>query len=282
LKTCTAFIRGEKVLLSLSKTQNKIIINKQDVHNHFSTVASKYRNIRTLDTEPILHIKNQIDGKSKINMTDVGCGDGRYSIEFLKQLEDKCHMHCVDYNENMLKSLEGYLAEQNITNFCTRQGDANRLPLDNDSMDCIVTFNAIHHFDVPKFLSESLRSLNDEGYLFIYTRLRNQNSRSIWGEYFPLFAEMEDRLYELDELEQYIKNADMNIHSTRVFGYSRTSSLDRLVQQAQNNHYSTFALYDKETFDESLGIFQQNIKKNFDDLEQIKWTDENILIEIRT
>jgi hypothetical protein len=66
-----------------------------------------------------------------------------------------------------------------------------------------------------------------------------------------------------------------------VFGYSRASSLDRLVTQAENNHYSTFALYDKETFDESLEVFQQNIKKNFDDLEQIKWHDENILIEIR-
>ncbi len=92
---------------------------------------------------------------------------------------------------------------------------------------------------------------------------------------------MEDRLYELDELEQHIQNADMNIHSSRVFGYSRTSSLDRLVHQAQNSHYSTFALYDKETFDDSLKIFQQNIKKNFDNLEQIKWHDENILLEIR-
>ncbi|MEK0366533.1 MAG: hypothetical protein QQN45_01220 [Nitrosopumilus sp.] len=87
-------------------------------------------------------------------------------------------------------------------------------------------------------------------------------------------------MYELEELESHIQNVDMNIHSTRVFGYSRISSLDRLVHQAQNNHYSTFALYDKEIFDESLEIFQQNIKKNFDDLEQINWHDENILIEI--
>jgi hypothetical protein len=84
----------------------------------------------------------------------------------------------------------------------------------------------------------------------------------------------------LDELEVHIQNADMNIHSTRVFGHSRTASLDRLIHQAKNKHYSTFDLYDKETFDESLEIFQQNIKKNFDDLEQIRWFDENILIEI--
>ncbi|KEQ55906.1 Demethylmenaquinone methyltransferase protein [Marine Group I thaumarchaeote SCGC AAA799-E16] len=265
----------------MSSTQNEITINKQNVHKHFSAVASKYRKLRTLDTEPILHIKSQINGKSKINMADIGCGDGRYSLEFLRYFDDSFFIHCVDFNENMLESLEGYLEKQNITNFCTRQGDANRLPLDNDSMDCIVTFNAIHHFDVPKFLSESLRTLKDEGHLFIYTRLQNQNSKSIWGKYFPLFAEMETRLYELDELKQHIQEADMQIHSTKVFGYSRTSSLDRLAHQAQNNHYSTFALYNKEAFLESLRTFQQNIKDNFDDLEQIRWTDENILIEIR-
>ena len=92
---------------------------------------------------------------------------------------------------------------------------------------------------------------------------------------------MEQRLYEIDELEHHIQNADMSIHSTKVFGYPRISSLDRLVHQAQNNHYSTFALYDKVTFDESLKIFKQNIKDNFNDLEKIKWTDENILIEIK-
>ena len=265
----------------MSSTQNKITINKQDVHDHFSSVASKYRNIRTLDTEPVLHIKNQINGKSKINIADIGCGDGRYSLEFLRHFEDRCYLHCVDYNENMLKSLEDYLAEKSITNFCTRQGDANRLPLDSDSMDCIVTFNAIHHFDVPKFLSESLRSLKEDGHLFIYTRLQNQNSKSIWGEHFPLFADIETRLYELEKLKQHIQEADMQIHSTKVFGYDRTSSLNRLVSQAENNHYSTFALYNKEAFSESLKLFQQNIKYNFNDLQQIKWTDENILLEIK-
>jgi ubiquinone/menaquinone biosynthesis C-methylase UbiE len=251
------------------------------MYDHFSIIASKYQSVRTLDTEPILHIKHRLDEKTSINMADIGCGDGRYSLEFLKTFDDSFYIHCVDYNENMLKFLENNLTEQNITNFCTRQGDANRLPLDNKSIDCIVTFNAIHHFDVPKFLSESLRSLKSDGRIFIYTRLRNQNARSVWGEHFPLFVEMENRLYELNELESHIKNADMSIHSTKTFEYSRTSSLDRLIHQAKNNHYSTFALYNEKSFDESLDTFQQNIKNNFDDLEQIRWTDENILIEIK-
>ena len=142
------------------------------MHTHFSAIASKYRDVRTLDTKPILHITDKLKEKSKINMADVGCGDGRYSLEFLKYFDDSFYLHCVDYNEKMLESLESYLVEQNTTNFCARLGDANRLPLESDSMDCIVTFNAIHHFDVPKFLSESLRALKDDGHLFIYTRLR--------------------------------------------------------------------------------------------------------------
>mgnify|MGYP002000804738 FL=1 len=251
------------------------------MHDHFSAIASKYRNVRTLDAKPILHIKNILKEKPKISMADIGCGDGRYSLELLKCLGDKCYLHCIDSNEKMLTYLENYLIEQNATNFCVRPGNADKLPLENNSMDCIVIFNAIHHFDIQRFLAEALGCLKNDGHLFIYTRLRNQNSRNIWGQYFPLFTEMENRLYELDELEKHIQNADMSIHSTKVFGYSRTSSLDRLVHQAQNNHYSTFTLYDKETFDESLEAFQQNIKKNFGDLGQIKWYDENILLEIR-
>ncbi len=90
-------------MLPLSKTKNEIKLNSQNMYGHFSTIASKYRSVRTLDTKPISHIKNKLKEKSKINMADIGCGDGRYSLEFLRQFEDKCYMHCVDYNENMLK-----------------------------------------------------------------------------------------------------------------------------------------------------------------------------------
>jgi len=259
----------------------EIAVSENHVYRHFSEIASKYRKLRTTDSEPILRIKNQLNGKSRINMADIGCGDGRYSIELLRALGDKCYIHCIDYNEDMLRYLKDYLTEQNTVNFCVRPGDANRLPLENNSMDCIVTFNAIHHFDIAKFLGETVECLKDDGHLFIYTRLRNQNSRNIWGQYFPLFMEMETRLYEFDELQHHIQEADMKIHSTKVFGYHRTSSLSKLVEKARNNHYSTFALYNKDTFEGSMQTFEQNIRNNYDNLEEIKWQDENILLEIR-
>ena len=257
----------------------ELALTEPKANNHFSKIASNYKELRTTDVDHIKHIKNLLDGESKINIADIGCGDGRYSLEILKSFKN-CYLHCIDYNENMIKYLERYLTENKFTNFCARSGDANKLPLENNSMDCVMTFNAIHHFDLEKFLSEVYGSLKDDGRLFIYTRLRNQNYRSVWGEHFPLFADMENRLNELNELEEYAENAEMNIKSLRVFGHARTSTLDRLVHQAKNNHYSTFALYDEKTFDESLDKFQKNIQKNFNDLEQITWHDENILLEI--
>jgi len=266
--------------MKLNDTSKEITIIEKHTYNHFSKIASKYRTLRTTDSEPILFIKNRLNGKSKIIMADVGCGDGRYSLELLRCLENKCYLHCIDSNEEMLKYLKNYLTEQNAMNFCVRPGDANKLPLENNSMDCIVTFNAIHHFDIQKFLEESIRSLKDDSQLFIYTRLRNQNSRNIWGQYFPLFTEIENRLLEFDELKNYIQQADMRIFHRKIFGYKRTSSLTKLLEKARSNHYSTFSLYSKESMETSLETFEQNIRNNFDDLENINWQDENILIEI--
>jgi ubiquinone/menaquinone biosynthesis C-methylase UbiE len=256
------------------------IIGQQKTNSHFSKIASKYKDLRTTDTDHIQYIKNQLSKKSQISMADIGCGDGRYSIELLKCLEDSCYLHCIDFNENMIKHLKTYLISQNILNFCATPGDASKLPLESETMDYIVTFNAIHHFDIQKFLAEVYECLKEDGRAFIYTRLRNQNSRNIWGQYFPLFSEMEDRLFEFDELQYAIKKADMKIIHTNVFGHYRTSSLTNLVSKAKNKHYSTFDLYSKSEFEKSLKIFKQNIMNNFDNMENIQWQDENILIEI--
>ena len=258
----------------------EIAVSEKHTYNHFSKIASKYRKLRTTDSEPILFIKNRLNGKSKINIADVGCGDGRYSLKLLQSLDDGCFLHCVDSNDDMLKHLEEYICENQMTNFCVRLGDANRLPLETDSVDCILTFNAIHHFDIEKFFEEVTRTLKEDGLFFIYTRLRNQNSRNIWGKYFPLFVEMENRLYDFDKLKKHIQQADMRIHQKKIFGYERTSSLPKLLEKARENHYSTFSLYSNDTFEESIETFEQNIRNNFDDLENIKWQDENILIEI--
>jgi ubiquinone/menaquinone biosynthesis C-methylase UbiE len=254
----------------------------KNIHSHFSRIAHRYRDLRTSDLEPILFIKKKLQKHSKIVAADVGCGAGRYSLKLFQYLGKKLFLYCIDVNEEMLKHLKEVLVKHKIRNFKTIKAIARKLPLKDDPLDCIFTFNAIHHFKISQFLQESSRILKDGGYLFIYTRLRNQNHRNIWGKYFPLFNKKETRLYELNELKSLLrKTTGLKIESIEYFKYARFSSLDRLIEQAQNHHYSTFYLYTKKEFEQSSEKFKQNIQGKFRDLSKINWFDENILLVVR-
>jgi SAM-dependent methyltransferase len=65
------------------------------------------------------------------------------------------------------------------TNFSTICTDATNLQIPEKSLDFVCTFNAIHHFDPIIFLEEASKTLKDEGYVFVYTRLKSQNARNI-------------------------------------------------------------------------------------------------------
>ena len=254
----------------------------KNLHGHFSTIAQNYRELRTTDLEPIFCIKEELHGLQKIAAADFGCGTGRYSLKLCQHLGDKLYLYCIDPNQEMLAQLRQYLMQHEIENFETRQTPAENLTIPDESLDCVFTFNAIHLFKMTAFLNEVSRVLKHDGYLFIYTRLRSQNAKSIWGKYFPLFKQKETRLYEL---EQFISMMDetpqLDVQNIEFFKYYRVASLDWLVEQAQNHHYSTFYLYTKGKFEKSLNKFKQNLQEHFQDANNISWFDGNVLLVIR-
>ena len=249
---------------------------------HFSKIAPIYEDLRTTDLEPILCVKKRLKNLTKIEAADVGCGVGRYDIELFHYLGERLYLTCIDDNENMLNELTKNLNEHRIENFKTIRTPARTLPLAADSLDALVTFNAIHHFILSDFLREASRVLRDNGYLFIYTRLRSQNKRNIWGRFFPEFCEKEKRLYESSQLKQMLKKIPiLKLESTEYFKYRRMAKLEWLMTQATHNHYSTFYLYDEREFEEALDKFQGNIIRHFKDPDNIIWDDENIMLVIR-
>ena len=253
-----------------------------ETYQHFSKITKNYKALRTLDLEPILYIKNKIRNLPKIEMVDVGCGDGRYSIKLIRALGNKLHLHCIDTNSEMIKRLQASLARNRIKNVKVTKASAENLPVEDNSTDCVFTLNAIHHFKLSEFIKEASRILVDDGYLFIYTRLRSQNRNNIFGKFFPLFCQKETRLYELNELEDILnKIPNLQIQSTETFRFQRCTDMKRLIHQAKHHHYSTFSLYNEKEFEQSLKEFKQNIKINFEDQEKIKWSDEYSLLVIK-
>lgn len=168
-----------------------------------------------------------------------------------------------------------------MSNFAPIRSDSHMIPLQTDSLDCVISFNAIHHFSLPDFLREASRVLKNNGRLFVYTRLRDQNARTIWGTHFPSFNRKEKRLYELEELKSaFEKDPNLNINYVKFFEHHRVYPLEKLVEQAKSHHYSTFSFYKKSEFREALHVFVQNILNHYDDLDQISWKDQNTLLVV--
>ncbi|MDH2907165.1 MAG: class I SAM-dependent methyltransferase [Candidatus Nitrosotalea sp.] len=256
------------------------VLNK--MHDHFLHIAPQYRELRTTDLGPMLFITNKLQGLPKIYAADIGCGTGRYSLKFVQHLGEKCHLFCLDNNREMLRHLREYFVKNGTTNFTPIRSDSHKIPLQTDSLDCVMSFNAIHHFSLPDFLRESSRVLKNNGRLFVYTRLRDQNAKTIWGMHFPSFNKKEDRLYELDELKSALeKDENLNIDSVKFFEHHRVYPLEKLVEQVKNHHYSTFKFYKKQEFKEALHKFVQNILNHYDDLDKIAWKDQNTLLVIK-
>ena len=251
------------------------------MYDHFSRVAPSYREIRTTDIEPISVISGALKGPDEVRVADIGCGGGRYDLLLFQHI-DNLHLTCIDINESMLKQTSDYLRSHQVTNFKTLLAMAETFPLEDGSMDGLITFNAIHHFDFVRFVERAAQAVNQEnGRIFIYTRSATQNARNIWGEYFPEFADRETRLYEIDEMEGMIQSLDgVRLDTAISFKYGRTAPLDHLVEKALARHYSTFSLYDEDELDLAVGTFQRNIEDAFDDPAQVEWFDENLLLTL--
>lgn len=186
-------------------------------------------------------------------------------------------LFCVDINKDMLKNLEKWFLENNVNRYKTIIARAADLPFDSNYLNVIVSFNSIHHFDLCEFLVSAKKSLKPGGYIFLYTRTKEQNKQIIWGKYFPKFNEKETRLYNLQDIVNCAtKVGGLNLLSIKEFKYKRLSTLERLVYLAENHHYSTFILYSQKDFNDSLETFKKNIKKNFNS--KVRWEDMNTLI----
>lgn len=250
-------------------------------YEHFSRIAPKYTRLRTTDPAPVRYAIKRLDRKSQIVAADIGCGSGRYDRLLFRYLKERLELICVDENKNMLRQLRQDL-EEHAPQLHVVAARARALPLASESLDCMMTFNAIHHFQIEAFLNEAARCLKPEGRLFIYTRTRSQNSRNIWGKHFPLFYEKETRLFEFVELANLIAaTPDLQIEHIRIFEHRRLAHTKGLVQQARQRHYSTFDLYSEEEFEEALTGFRQRLRRAYSNPNAVKWTDENLMLVAR-
>ena len=250
------------------------------MYAHFDRIAEVYGEVRTTDVAPIHYIRDALSARDSIEAVDIGCGSGRYDLLLFEHLPN-LHLTCIDLSREMLDELSRQLTAKGIIGFETVAASVEEMGLGRETRDCVMTFNAIHHFDVSMFLSKAGGAIREDGQIFIYTRSPDQNAKTIWGQYFPGFLDKEGRLYQQSEIEAWIDKAEgLQLIAARVFRYARAASLDRLLNQARYKHYSTFSLYSDVEFEAAVEGFETNIRHQFEQTDRIEWFDENTMFHI--
>ena len=254
---------------------------RERMEEHFSRLAKVYAEVRITDPAPVLFIRDTLDGMAPIKGADIGCGSGRYSMLLLQHLKE-LSLICVDASRPMLDELNHCLSANSFYRFESVLARVEELNFGRASLDCVFTFNAVHHFDLRTFLVRVRDALKPGGRGFIYTRTPEQNEETIWGRYFPGFLAKETRLHRLADMERWIADTrDLDLVGIKRFRYPRSSDLGRLVEQARSKHYSTFSLYGADEFCSALAAFEGNLRRGLGDSAEIRWHDANIMLQVR-
>ena len=255
------------------------------LRNHFTEVSSQYKSLRELDLHAVHVISEALainQRRPTVQLLDVGTGEGRY-LEAVSQslsalLANRVFPIGVDLAPAMLTQARIRNSHVGLrAQYLVSTGEM--LPFQTASCDAITCFNAVHHFDLDRFISEASRVLVPSGQLVLYTRTPEQNQRTIWGRYFPEFTTRETKLYRSSDLQAALQSTEV-FDSVRVqmIPWKITASLSRLVEQVVHFHYSTFRLYSDDLLRVAIDTFQQRVRQAFPDVTHITSDNDHMVM----
>ncbi len=222
---------------------------------------------------------------AQLRALDVGAGTGRYTEAVLTKLAADYGLGCAtvayDVNRRMLVSTVEAAGDTDVS-LARVVGLAETLPFRDAAFDAVLSFNAVHHFDLHTFLAAAAGVLRRDGCLIVYTRSPEQNRRTVWGTLFPHFAERETRLFGKEELRRVLaSHADFSSVTLETVPWTVRTTAVRLVEQATGRYYSTFSFYTPGEFSAALATFEARLATAFADPSKVIVQNDHLLLVAR-
>lgn len=254
----------------------------QGKKSHVTHIVKNFRDLGTNDSEPVSVILDKMNRLRRIEAVDIGCGAGRYDMLLYRFLGEKLQLTCLDADEDTQNNLTTYLDRHGVRTFSTKKSDAESMPFTGSSIDCLFTFNGVHHNDLPRLVTEGARILRSGGYLFVYTRLREHNEMNVWRQHLPRFNEKEKLLNSLDVFKQSLDSvSSLAIESIVFFAYNGMSALEQMFVHGRSHKYAVSSLYTPEELEETLKDFSISLRSQVADTPNTHWFDEKIMFVIK-
>ena len=106
-------------------------------------------------------ILGMLELKPSYVVADLGCGSGYFTVPISRKVKK---VYGIDVQKEMLEFLEEKIQTQKILNIETLRSKENEIPLQNESVDLLLSVNTLHEFrDKEKIINEMRRVLNPEG-----------------------------------------------------------------------------------------------------------------------
>lgn len=143
-----------------------------DNSSRFNGISDIYRKYRPKYSKQVIeYLINECILNNSSSVADIGCGTGIFTKQLL---ENGINVVGIEPNVEMYNQAKDYLMEHN---FSLINSSAENTLLPSNSIDLITVAQALHWFNLRKFITESKRILKDNGRVaIIYNNYLKDNS----------------------------------------------------------------------------------------------------------
>ncbi len=180
-----------------------------------------------------LKLLDKIKFRKQITALDIGFGTGFPLTELAMRLGNTCHLIGIDPWKAGIKRTNKKIQFYGIKNIEIMEGSAENIPLDNKSVDLIVSNNGLNNVnDLDRALSECSRIIKYKGQF-----IQSVNLDSTMIEFYETFEKLLNELDMAHEIEK------MKIHI-----YKKRKPLDEFLKKIEKNGFVVKEAF-KDMFD---------------------------------
>ena len=118
-------------------------------------------------------ILGTIEIKPDFVAADLGCGSGFFTVPLSRKVKK---VYGIDVQKEMLEFLEQKIRRLKIKNIELLLSRENEIPLEDESVDLLISMNTLHEFDDKKRIIEEMRRVLKQGGKVLIADFKKENT----------------------------------------------------------------------------------------------------------